>query len=102
MANKDSDDGLGVYAGEIMRNEGFFGFYKGFNTNVIRAMVLNATKMAVYDTCKGFLINAFALEGLFLQFCAAFVSGSAGGNGEHARHGSPVLIEEVAAAAIFR
>merc|ERR1712046_73139 len=75
MANKDSNDGLGVYAGQIMRDEGFFGFYKGFNTNVIRAMVLNATKMAVYDTCKGFLISAFALEGLFLQFCAAFVSG---------------------------
>jgi hypothetical protein len=27
---------------------------------------------------------------------------TAGSNGEHTRHGTPVLIEEVAAAAIFR
>ena len=75
MANKDSDDGLGKYASDIMRLEGIMGFYKGFNTNVIRAMVLNATKMACYDTIKGYLIASFALEGLLLQFCAAFASG---------------------------
>merc|ERR1712086_458651 len=50
-------------------------FYKGFNTNVIRAMVLNATKMACYDTIKGYLVASFALEGLLLQFCAAFSAG---------------------------
>jgi len=49
MANKDSDEGLGYYFSEIKKAEGFMGFYKGFNTNVIRAMVLNATKMACYD-----------------------------------------------------
>ena len=38
-------------------------------------MVLNATKMACYDTCKNFLIASFALEGLFLQFVAAFTAG---------------------------
>merc|ERR1719331_1743696 len=75
MANKDSNDGLGHYASEIMKLEGIAGFYKGFNTNVIRAMVLNATKMACYDTCKNFLIASFALEGLLLQFCAAFTAG---------------------------
>jgi len=66
MANKDSDDGLGKYASDIMKSEGIMGFYKGFNTNVIRAMVLNATKMACYDSIKTWLIAAFALEGLFL------------------------------------
>ena len=76
MADKDADGkGLGAYADEIMKAEGFFGFYKGFNTNVIRAMVLNATKMACYDTVKNFLISMFALEGLLLQFCAAFSAG---------------------------
>lgn len=75
MANKDSTDGLGKFASDIMKTDGFMGFYKGFNTNVIRAMVLNATKMACYDTIKGYLIASFALEGLLLQFCAAFASG---------------------------
>jgi len=75
MANKDSNDGLGVYASQIMKEDGFFGFYKGFNTNVIRAMVLNATKMACYDVVKNWLIATFALEGLLLQFCAAFTAG---------------------------
>jgi len=75
MANKDSNEGLGHYAGEIMRTEGFMGFYKGFNTNVIRAMVLNATKMACYDVIKTWLVASFALEGLLLQFCAAFSAG---------------------------
>ena len=72
MANKDSNEGLGFYASEVMKAEGIMGFYKGFNTNVIRAMVLNATKMACYDTIKGYLVASFALEGLLLQFCAAF------------------------------
>lgn len=75
MANKDSNDGLGHYAKEIMKLEGLAGFYKGFNTNVIRAMVLNATKMACYDTIKGILVTSFALEGLLLQFLAAFTAG---------------------------
>ena len=75
MANKDSDEGLGYYFSEIKKAEGFMGFYKGFNTNVIRAMVLNATKMACYDTVKNFLIASFALEGLLLQFMAAFTAG---------------------------
>ena len=38
-------------------------------------MVLNATKMACYDSVKGYLVAAFALEGLLLQFCAAFSAG---------------------------
>lgn len=75
MANKDSNEGLGHYASEVMKMDGIAGFYKGFNTNVIRAMVLNATKMACYDSVKAFLITSFALEGLLLQFCAAFTAG---------------------------
>jgi len=75
MANKDSNDGLSATASKIMELEGLAGFYKGFNTNVIRAMVLNATKMACYDTIKGMLVRALALEGLLLQFCAAFAAG---------------------------
>ena len=76
MADKDAEGkGMGAYFAEIKKAEGIMGFYKGFNTNVIRAMVLNATKMACYDSVKAFLITTFALEGLLLQFCAAFTAG---------------------------
>ena len=75
MADKTSSKGLGEIAGEIMKAEGFKGFYKGFNVNVMRAMVLNATKMACYDTCKAYMVTAFAVEGLLLQFMAAFTAG---------------------------
>merc|ERR1711865_646996 len=75
MANKDSEAGMGEVCSDIMKAEGFMGFYKGFNTNVIRAMVLNATKMACYDTIKTWLVASFALEGLLLQFIAAFTAG---------------------------
>jgi len=75
MADKTSNKGLGEVAGEIMKLEGMKGFYKGFNVNVMRAMVLNATKMACYDTCKAYMITAFAVEGLLLQFMAAFTAG---------------------------
>jgi len=75
MANKDSTDGIGKYASDVMKLEGIMGFYKGFNTNVIRAMVLNATKMSCYDTIKTWLVASFALEGLLLQFIAAFTAG---------------------------
>ena len=75
MADKTSSKGLGETAGEIMKAEGMKGFYKGFNVNVMRAMVLNATKMACYDTCKAYMVTAFAVEGLLLQFMAAFTAG---------------------------
>lgn len=75
MADKTSSKGLGQIAGEIVKMEGILGLYKGFNVNVMRAMVLNATKMACYDTVKAFIVASFAVEGILLQFMAAFVAG---------------------------
>jgi len=76
MADKDNDGkGIGAYAGEIMKFQGFMGFYKGYNTNVMRAMANNATQMACYDIIKTWMINMFALEGLLLQFMASFCAG---------------------------
>jgi len=43
---------------------------------VIRASVLNATKMGCYDTCKTWVKAAgIAQEGMFLQFCSAVTAG---------------------------
>ena len=50
------------------------GFYKGYNTNVIRAMVNNASTMACYDIIKTWMMNIFALEGILLQFLASFTA----------------------------
>ena len=44
--------GVGHFAREVHSNQGFGGFYKGIQANVMRAMMLNATSMACYDTCK--------------------------------------------------
>jgi len=53
MANEGAESrGVGYFANEVYTNQGMGGFYKGIQANVMRAMILNATKMACYDTCK--------------------------------------------------
>jgi hypothetical protein len=34
------------------------GFYRGIDANIMRAMVLNGTKMGCYDTIKGMIVKA--------------------------------------------
>lgn len=41
----------------------------------MRAMVLNATKMGVYDICKGYLKSTGVRDGMQLQFMSAFTAG---------------------------
>jgi len=53
MAYEGADaPSLGKVAREINQGQGFAGFYKGIEANVMRAMILNATKMGCYDICK--------------------------------------------------
>jgi hypothetical protein len=83
---------------------GFKGFYRGLDANIMRAMVLNGTKMSCYDQIKsliaqsgvvpaGTLPHCFSknvivvviatlcsrfcnvITGLWTQFCAAFGAG---------------------------
>ena len=37
---------------------GMGGFYRGIDANIMRAMVLNGTKMGVYDHCKGLITKS--------------------------------------------
>lgn len=37
---------------ELLKNQGISGFYRGIDSNIARAMVLNGTKMACYDQSK--------------------------------------------------
>ena len=43
---------LAFFARQVYENQGFVGFYKGLSANILRASILNATKMGVYDSCK--------------------------------------------------
>lgn len=75
MAYEGSDSpSLGYFAKDVMSNQGFGGFYKGIQANIMRAMILNATKMACYDTCKQ-VMKPFVPEGIPLQFMSAFSAG---------------------------
>jgi hypothetical protein len=50
--------------------------YKGLQANLMRACVLNGTKMACYDQIKQWIVKTDAVpSGLPTQFCAAFGAG---------------------------
>jgi len=52
------------------------GFYQGFSAMFVRCIVLSASKMATYDTCKTVVQRRFGLDdGLVLRFWSAFVAG---------------------------
>lgn len=58
----------------LYAREGAVGFYKGIQANLLRACVLNGTKMACYDQLKEYLESRFS-AGLGTQFGAAFGAG---------------------------
>jgi len=60
-----------------MVNQGFGGFYRGIDSNVMRAMVLNGTKMACYDTIKGVVneTTGLAKTNILCQALSAFGAG---------------------------
>lgn len=64
-------------ASELMANQGIGGFYRGIDSNVLRAMVLNGTKMACYDQAKLFVVDAtgWSKSSLFTQFFSAVSAG---------------------------
>lgn len=42
----------------LLLPQGISGFYRGLEANIMRACVLNGTKMACYDTIKGHVVEA--------------------------------------------
>jgi len=61
---------------DIYKLENVNGFYKGLQANVMRACVLNGTKMACYDQIKYQLVRTGKIPtGIPTQFCAAFGAG---------------------------
>ena len=67
---------MGKAASELYAAQGISGFYRGIEANIMRAMVLNGTKMACYDQIKGMITSSGIVpKGLPTQFCAAFSAG---------------------------
>lgn len=64
-------------AKDLMKNQGIAGFYRGIDSNIARAMVLNGTKMACYDTAKGVVVKTTGLDksSLITQFLSATSAG---------------------------
>lgn len=64
-------------AKELFANQGIGGFYRGIDSNVARAMVLNGTKMACYDEVKGLVVNytGWDRKDLLTTFFSAVAAG---------------------------
>lgn len=61
---------------DIYKIETYTGFYKGLQANVMRACVLNGTKMACYDQIKHYIVKTGIIpSGITTQFCSAFGAG---------------------------
>jgi len=73
----EGNKGMVATAKELLAKQGIGGFYRGIDSNVARAMVLNGTKMACYDQCKGYVVQATGLgkTNLLVQFLSAFSAG---------------------------
>jgi hypothetical protein len=76
MAAEGKVAGLGEAAAGLYKQQGIGGFYRGLQANVMRAMVLNGTKMACYDQIKMIITESGMVpSGLPTQFMAAFSAG---------------------------
>ncbi len=70
-----SRQGLGYHVRDVLNNQGMQGMYRGISANVARAMILNATKMSVYDEAKIKVKSIGFQDGIACQFMSAFTAG---------------------------
>ena len=73
----DKPPSISATAKELFANQGIGGFYRGIDSNIARAMVLNGTKMACYDQTKIYIVQAtgWSKTSIPTQFCAAVAAG---------------------------
>ncbi|GAA6058388.1 hypothetical protein JCM3770_006109 [Rhodotorula araucariae] len=61
----------------IVREEGASALFRGVGPNCARAVLMNASQLATYDTFKGMLLSTgFFAEGLGLYFASSFMAGT--------------------------
>jgi len=77
MAAEGSVPSITGTAKELLAKQGMGGFYRGIDSNIARAMVLNGTKMACYDQMKGIVVQTTGLSKSHLgtQFLSAVSAG---------------------------
>jgi Mitochondrial carrier protein. len=68
---------LGTLVGNMYRDQGIGGFYRGVQVNIMRACVLNATKMGCYDISKGYVSDStgWSRKDPRTVFCSSFIAG---------------------------
>jgi len=79
QTNSGKSESLAKTVGDFYAANGVGGFYRGISANIMRACVLNATKMGVYDMAKGYVTQTtgWSRKDLRTTFCSAMVSGFA-------------------------
>jgi hypothetical protein len=77
QTNKDKSAPLSSMVAGMYRDQGISGFYRGVEANILRACVLNATKMGVYDLSKGYVTEytGWSRKDVRTAFCSSFVAG---------------------------
>lgn len=77
QTNKGSPVPLSTLVGNMYKDQGAMGFYRGLETNIMRACVLNATKMGVYDISKGYVSEStgWNRKDPRTAFCSSFIAG---------------------------
>ena len=77
QTNKDKAVPLQTLVGRMYKDQGIAGFYRGVEVNVMRACVLNATKMGCYDIAKGYVTEStgWSRKDIRTSFCSAFIAG---------------------------
>lgn len=77
QTNKDKALPLTTMVSKMHADQGIGGFYRGVEANVLRACVLNATKMGVYDLTKGYVseVSGWDRKDIRTSFCSSFVAG---------------------------
>jgi len=77
MASEGANAPIGHIFSQIYQKAGIGGFYRGLQANIMRAMVLNGTKMSCYDNIKIGLLknNIVKHKGVLLETLAAFGAG---------------------------
>ena len=68
---------LSSTARKLFKNQGFSGFYRGIDSNIARAMVLNGTQMGVYEQSKDYVVATTGLSktSIATQFLSSFCAG---------------------------
>lgn len=77
MGNPKEPIPITTLASSMMKEQGLSGFYRGVSANIMRACVLNGTKMSCYDQIKGYVQEntGWARNDVRCQFSAATAAG---------------------------